>query len=440
MPTFDEPLNAESGSPQRVSPAEDEESDKKVRSSFFALGAASDITFNGILLSVAYLQSQCGNNVLVKIGQAQFIASFGIMTTLFVWGFLQPATTGGKNPGSLKLLVWTLLSSMTYMVILLCWLCFCAGSGTHLDARLLQGGMLLNGAATGAVQNRVGSLAGLMTTFGGHPMAASSQMSGVGLGIALPTMVQLLCMPFQFEASHVAFLCYSVAAVFTLYGLISLSKLRQTDAFQRCERGGIDEMAKSPGLSGVIQSNWQRWTKLRFRQVFFPSFGLLVGFSMMVYSGLLTPHMPSKGAWPLPEQLPTLLLSTTNACDFLGRIAAAKALTRVSLLSSLPFLMFMVLCRVGLLLCVVMYCREPPDWVTSNAPIVGLYALSAILTGGVGVCFTQFAQTICMRTSGRNNDQVSQLPCPIASQIMWLATVLGSAIGAMLMPVFLPMP
>lgn len=271
-------------------------------------------------------------------------------------------------------------------------------------------------------------------------MAASSQMSGVGLGIALPTVLQLGCMPLGLPARHVAVLCYGTAAIFTVYGLASLSKLRRADAFQRCERGGIDELSKTPGLSGVIQSNWQRWTRLRFRQVFFPSFGLLVGFSVMVYSGLLTPHMPSRGNWPLPEQLPTLLLSTTNACDFIGRIAASKALQRVRFLSSLPFLLLVQLFRVGLLLCVLAYCREPPEWVTSNVPIVGLYAMSAVLTGAVATCLTQFAQTICMKTSGKNNDQVSKLPCPIASQIMWLATVLGSACGAMLMPVFLPMP
>lgn len=271
-------------------------------------------------------------------------------------------------------------------------------------------------------------------------MAASSQMSGVGLGIALPTVLQLGCMPFQLPARHVAVLSYGIAAIFTVYGLTSLSKLRKTDAFQRCERGGIDELAKSPQISAMIQSNWQRWTKLRFRQVFFPSFGILLGFSMMVYSGLLTPHMPSRGDWPLPAQLPTLLLSTTNACDFIGRIAASKALQRVPLLSSLPFLMFMQVLRIGLLLCVVTYCRQPPEWVTSNAPIVGLYALSSVLTGALATCLTQFAQSICMRTSGKDNDKVSKLPCPIASQIMWLATVLGSACGAMVMPVLLPMP
>lgn len=405
---------------------------------FFWLGAASDITFNGIVLSVAYLVSQFGKTILVEIGRAQFLASTSAMLFLFALALRNPSSTVGALRAKCKVL----MTAMGYMLWLNIAMLLFVIRGWSLTHDRLWALMFLNGLATGTSQSLVGVISGLMTKFGGHPSAASAQMSGVGFGIALPTVVQLSLMPLAVPSGIVAGLSYGLAAALSLCGMVALAILRNTESFRRCEHGGIDELAGQP-IEKAFAEKFRGYARTRFVQVFFPSLALLANFASMVYCGLLTPRVPTHGTVPSPINLPTCLLGVSNACDFLGRVLAQRLLRQridgsfaflAVPLQQLPVLFVLLMVRLSFGCACLLYCvLGPPRWPNgSNIAIITIYGMGAFVGGMTTVSLTQFAQALCMLTSGPNMGECRPLPCPLAGQIMWLACVFGSVSGALL--------
>jgi len=260
----------------------------------------------------------------------------------------------------------------------------------------------------------------------------------------------------------VAGLSYALAAVVVSFGLFALLHLRSTAELRRCEYGGVDELTGTPGLAAALHRNFGWWTLARLRHVGWQSVGLAISFAATVYTGLLTPHVPPSGLHPPPQQLPTLLLSTNNVCDFGGRFLALRVLRGSSQLGSastslqrwlqwLPFLIALLLVRLCLVGVGVAYCARghsleghlarttlsPPPPIAaepggSNLLMVALYAVGAFVGGASTVGLTQQAQSVCMSRSGPNLDESSVLPCPLAGQIMFLACIMGSVVGTLL--------
>merc|ERR1711865_59631 len=136
----------------------------------------------------------------------------------------------------------------------------------------------------------------------------------------------------------------------------------------------------------------------------------------MVYSGLLTPHLPAEGDFPSPQYLPTLLLSTTNCFDFIGRVCAFRLLQQFSdgplvclqtCLESKRCLAVLLLLRI---LFILFAARVSvwgyPAWAAgSNTTMIAAYAIAAFLGGTVTVSLIQCAQSMCMKSGGVNMDQ-----------------------------------
>jgi len=393
---------------------------------FFVVGMASDITFNTCVLSVEYLRTQFGSNVLVIIGQAQFWGSTLAMLALFALGLQFPALLVQNITGQSMYL----LALMTYMAGVNILLLLCAVGTWRLSIGLLQVCMFMNGIATGASQGLGGRLSGFMTKFGSVPTAASAQMSGVGFGIAFPTVLQLSLMPFNAPAPGIAVGSYFTALVGVVCGMVGLVLLSRTSSFRR-----IDEAAHL--VEEPFRNNYRNWATRRLHQVAPQSAVLVANFSTGVYLALLTTRLPAKGALPLPDQLPTLLIGVTNACDFLGRFLTLLCLQQESESELKHALrrMLVVLCAFAVRFCIAILCVAYGlnMWsADSNAFILSLYACGAVLGGTITVATTQSAQTVCMRTSGPSMDQMSPLPCPLAGQIMFLACISGCLIGTML--------
>merc|ERR1712226_1793414 len=95
-----------------------------------------------------------------------------------------------------------------------------------------------------------------------------------------------------------------------------------------------------------------------------------------VYGGLITPRVPAQGFLPLPSQLPTLLLSTTNAFDFAGRMCAYHLFQQfedgtlgclLTCFRQLKFVVLVLLFRAQATILAVYFCMwGPPEWASGS--------------------------------------------------------------------------
>eukprot|EP00928_Gymnodinium_smaydae_P073250 TRINITY_DN56490_c0_g1_i1.p1 TRINITY_DN56490_c0_g1~~TRINITY_DN56490_c0_g1_i1.p1 ORF type:complete len:293 (-),score=57.49 TRINITY_DN56490_c0_g1_i1:565-1443(-) len=245
---------------------------------FLALGAASDVTFNSVVMSVAYLRSRFGAGVLTLVGRAQFAGSAVTMLLLLALGSRQLVSRSGWIGVQCR----AMLVAMAYMLVFMVVLLVSILRDSHLSSGTLFALVLLNGAATGAAQSLGGFLAGLMTKFGGHAAAAAAQMSGVGLGVALPTSAQLLLLPLEaLGPARAAVISYGLAVVVLAVGLLALPLLARSESFRRCERGGLDALAGHDGLTAVVAPKLSWWIRTRARQLMIPCCGLLLNFQRL---------------------------------------------------------------------------------------------------------------------------------------------------------------
>eukprot|EP00929_Paragymnodinium_shiwhaense_P016330 TRINITY_DN12461_c0_g1_i1.p1 TRINITY_DN12461_c0_g1~~TRINITY_DN12461_c0_g1_i1.p1 ORF type:complete len:481 (+),score=63.98 TRINITY_DN12461_c0_g1_i1:59-1444(+) len=406
---------------------------------FFGLGSASDITFNGLILCVAYLRGQLGSDVLSLVGRAQFLGSALVMLLTFGMALRNP---GGLVHGLHSQCRW-LFVGMLYLLGLNATLLVFVAKAWKLNSAVLQIAMFVCGLMTGLSQSLVSAIAGMMTKFGGHTSAASAQMSGVGFGIALPTAVQLCLMPLNMSDDRLAGLSDAVACVVMLGGVIALCRLRRTALFRKCEEGGADSLS-GRSVSGVFAERFFEWALRRLKQVLVPSGGLFFNFAGMVYCQLMTPHVRPIGDVPRQDMLPTLLMGITNICDCVGRLAMLRVLqlqssTRLvewvqGKVRRARYLWLLLFLRLIIIAACISYTFLDIDelHLTSNAMIIALYAVGALIGGCVTVGLTNLAQATCMLTSGVNMDTYNPVPCPLAGQIMFLACILGSTTGTLL--------
>ena len=171
-----------------------------LRASFFRIGCGSSITFNAVVMGVAYLRSLFGAGVLRELSLAHNVALLSCLLSL---------TAAGARPGSpfdrprtcARLLQAALAFAALFNGAMLA-----AIVGVDVERRGGPAGLeralvacvAVNGAATAVVQ-------GVGATFGGHADRAilggddagastsAAQLSGAGLGVLVPTLTQLLC-------------------------------------------------------------------------------------------------------------------------------------------------------------------------------------------------------------------------------------------------------
>ena len=201
----------------------------ELRRSFFRIGCGSSITFNAVVMGVAYLRTLFGTGVLRELSMAHNTALLGSLAALTTVGardaspFDSPRTCG-------VLLQWALAFAAVFNGAMLCAIALVdvdgSAVGETVDAdgagrpmkRALVACIGVNGVATAVVQ-------GVGATFGGHldrrrttprdaeagtteddgaataraagrgrgASTSSAQLSGAGLGVLAPTLTQLLC-------------------------------------------------------------------------------------------------------------------------------------------------------------------------------------------------------------------------------------------------------
>ncbi|CAE8594302.1 unnamed protein product [Polarella glacialis] len=401
---------------------------------FFVLGAASDVTFNALVLCVPYLRQTLGKRVLLEMGICQFAGSTGAMLLLLAF-----ASEAVARPRLKRHLVMQLLALGT-MMLLNVFVLSCALLGRKLPAFPLLVLLLLGGISSGTMQSLVAVLAGLMTKFTRHDYAAAAQMSGHGFGILLPSALQLMLLAPSsgLVSPALAAGCSAALGVCVLCLAVGVLRWLQWQAsYRTCAAGGVAALSGSQEIEDLFANRFAGWLQARFWQLLVVSAALALNFAFTVYCGQLTPFLPlaSASGSSFGAQLPTLLLSITNVCDFAGRWVAARLL-RVN--SSRPSVVAVLLIgRSAMVVVVTLYAKgllpasanEGPGvvWVLAFG-----YAVNSTLSGLVSVGLTQFGQEKCMRTGGANMDTATGLPCPIAAQVMWLASVVGSISGTLI--------
>lgn len=435
---------------------------------FFALGAASDVTFNGLVMSVAFLRQEIGPNVLQLIGQAQFLGSISAMTLLFGISLWRPQ--GAMTRGMVSSCVILIICAL-YMLLLNLAMLVVAAIGWQLDPACLFVAMLFNGFATGGSQSCGSLLAGVMTKLANHPTASTAHMSGVGFGIALPTVLQMTMTPIGVSPPRAGVVCYSIAASQMMFGVFSFRQLWTSRSFRtlresqhlakECwtengqeaafgEQGSVTNSEAATMLQRltVVASRYRTYVRVRALQIGLPSTTLALNFASLVYGNMLTTHIKTNGNLLAAEELPTILLGMTNICDFLGRATALVLLQEESKL--LPYRLFQRCLKqapfMGLLLllrfcgiAVAVFCSSAikDTLAHSDGALIALYAGGAAVGGMLTVATTHLAQTRCMASSGPSMTEYSPIPCPISGQIMFLACIFGSLTGSMC-PLVLP--
>lgn len=402
---------------------------------FFVLGAASDISFNAIVLCVAYLRRSLGDHVLINLGICQFCGSVIAMVLLLLHAARVPEAVGKPSLHAHAILMFAALGVMFLLNLVIL---ICASMNLLVPGAVLYPLLVFAGLAGGTLQSLGALLAGLMTKFTEHDYAAGAQMNGHGFGIILPSVVQLCLLsmpaissdrPIEAIVSPVLSMCVlSVAAIMLVW-------LRSQESYRICAEGGLDALIMKPGVTEVIKAKFSWWMLTRFKQVSMIAFGLMCTFAATVYCGQMTPFMPVGHSTFWATKLPTLLLSITNLCDFVGRTGAARLPSNWFRCSSLVSIL---LARAALVVVILLHLHGvllPVSGMSGAslvAPIAALYAVSSWLSGMASVALTQHAQSKCMRTSGPNMDSDTNIPCPMAGQIMWLATMTGAILGTLL--------
>ena len=177
--------------------------ERELRSAFFRIGCGSSITFNAVVMGVAYLRTLFGAGVLRELSLAHNVALLSSLLSLMSVGswdrspFDSPRACARLLQGALAFAA--LFNGAMLVAILVVDAAHESAGGTPGPLKWsLVACIAVNGAATAVVQ-------GVGATFGGHADRAilggddagastsAAQLSGAGLGVLVPTLTQLLC-------------------------------------------------------------------------------------------------------------------------------------------------------------------------------------------------------------------------------------------------------
>ena len=183
--------------------------ERELRSAFFRIGCGSSITFNAVVMGVAYLRTLFGAGVLRELSLAHNVALLSSLLSLMSVGswdrspFDSPRACARLLQGALAFAA-LFNGAMLVAILVVDATRESAGGTPGLLKWSLVACIAVNGAATAVVQ-------GVGATFGGHlerdrgggcgggdappggSVTSAAQLTGAGLGVLAPTLTQLLC-------------------------------------------------------------------------------------------------------------------------------------------------------------------------------------------------------------------------------------------------------
>uniref|UniRef100_A0A7S1TRP8 Uncharacterized protein n=1 Tax=Phaeomonas parva TaxID=124430 RepID=A0A7S1TRP8_9STRA len=427
-----------------------------ILASFFALGAGSCITFNSVVMAVAYFKEEMGPGVLRKVAVAHDSALLLVLVVI-IWFARVPS---GWYPA---LLSGSLLVGLAFNAFVLCMVALRTAAPEALFLALIA----VNGLATGVLQGLGASLAGQFDPYSAFSGAGALVLSGVGFGILFPCLTQCATLPFAATASGSAELhevarigamvSAGTAAGACLLALAGVRLLMRTNIFKIVLAGELpfEEDPRRFGLGelsmGALLKMGEHAVEVvgrRVRSVAPYVVGEFVNETCIVFLMLMSPLLPmasgSSKFWS--HYLATILLAVTNIMGFAGRmIATALAMqcedeNGVAICTpDVPLLLSpsRKLKRKGLVAAVLLAplpavialwyrqeSAEVPGIPDSNVWPVLLYGAAAFVSGFTVVSISEESHAVCGFTH--------MTPCPVVAQLIYLCLNLGALVGTIL--------
>lgn len=418
---------------------------------FFAVGAGSCITFNSVVMAVAYFREFLGEGVLAKLALAHNSALLLSMGSLIV--------AASKNP-----------SLAVYQIVLRGSLLFAVG----FDAVVLQAAwrrqpiheapllvaVALNGVATGLVQGLGASLGGLFDPYSFYKGCGAMQLSGAAFGVLVPTLTQLALIPIAArartseelkDASRLgAVVSCAIAAAVGLSATVAVGVLKSTQIWhavaEQCLAGIENECGPRPPagsearinpavdtIGKCINTGSKRvlWTRLHQMSMVMVA-QVVIEFSFVALL-LMAPALPVRGGSFWQHFLATACLIVANVGSFAGRMTA----TTSGLGEPSGLARFGRHGRTVLLSALVGFAPIPAVaiHVYKHAALSGggalsawwllaCFALASTVIGFTLISLMQLSQRLC------NHSMAT--PCEITAQFIWISLNVGALGGTVL--------
>lgn len=417
---------------------------------FFAIGAGSTVTFNSVIMAVAYFKELLGDGVLAKLALAHNITLLATMGSLII---LLP-----RLP-RLRILRMCMRCAFALAAIVNLVVLHATALRRPLSSSVLLASIGLNGAAVGLAQGLGASLGGLFDPYSLAAGCGGMQLSGAGFGVLLPTLLQLAMLPFEArmaggelkDAARLgALVSCGMGALVCLVALGCVEMLprtrvwREVDAINAadplrpprpppsapaCRNPEVDSIGKciAVGSNAVLRTRLKQLSGVMAAQ-------LLNEFSFVALL-LAAPALPAANSTRafVGEFLPTILLIVANIGSFSGRIgatvaslgnpAAAKLLgrrCRALLLAALT------LCTPAIAALAHAYGRSAhaTNHAVAAEWIALAFALAATVSGFALVSLGQLSQRLCNHSW--------ETPCELTAQFIWLSINMGALGGTVL--------
>lgn len=391
--------------------------------SFFFLGAATTIAWDSIYMSVAYFEQFLGKKVLS-------VLSLFYSLPLFVAMIICLGLKTQLSIGTMALLIKLCSAYMLGLCVLIpviVWM------GLGMSAVTLCLLVTVCGVSTGVMQSMVASVSGIFSQFSLESGASGAALKGTGGAILIPMAVQISFIPVALKG--VSTINASVMVVFPLACCIlaaSYAALRVLSGSvtwslaARDLQGAMTCMGENHNPADCTLGRAPSFSQQRFLLVKWCAVGQVVSLTVTAFALVLTPHIApcrSDSAAFWQQYLATILIATHTVANFGGRAAVGGG--RSMRPPSMPLLVSLVLGRLLFIPCIVGYVRGDMRWLLPRDPwnlgITATYFLMSFSGGVAAMLLSMKAQSLC--------DHSHRVPCPIVSQITWIAIQLGGLVG-----------
>lgn len=424
------------------------ESDKRwvIHTCFFLLGAGSCVTFNSIIMAVAYFKKYLGAGFLAKVAFAHNLPLLLVMGGLIL---------GAKRNPPLWLYATSLRGAIAFSLCFVVSIFWKALKEESVSASVLLPLVAVNGAATGLIQSLGASLSGLFDPYSFARGAGSMQLSGASFGVFLPTLTQLALVPLEVRCTDresserlarigaLTSCLLATVVCFLAYwgvGILQASKvwcavLSQAELNGSEPRPPMGSLAcRNPSVDTIGKCFYTRSfafvrTRVHLLRVVIVS-QVVIEFSFVSLI-LYASHLHVKGGHFWEQFLATILLIVSNCGNFLGRIGG----TTLGLGEKRGTDLFGKVGR-GVVL-VVLVVAAPVPWAASRlyaqfldqgvlhalepTTVVLVFIVATVLSGLSLISLSQLSQSLC----GYSMDT----PCEITAQLVWLAVTVGALTG-----------
>ena len=389
---------------------------------FVILGSGATVTYNAIVMAVAYFRLDGGlpPNALTQFARWHNVALVSVMV-----GLLGSPRTPQKPRDHVYFLVTAFGAACAVDVVL----AIVAATRSSLKEAAIYSLVGLNGAATGVASSMGASLSSISEGYSMTKGLGVDHLRGLALGIAVPTAVQLLMLPLAGQMSIPAQTAVAaattgiIAASICVAALIaSLVLVNQSPAEDRATVPTCHQMSEyTIGKCTFESDDLRAFVYDRVVTVFPLACAQFVNMFCLVMMLLLTPRFPisdyglglSQKFWT--AYLPTLCIAANNVFGYIGRsIPVGTKAPRW------PFL-YVLIAPSGL---AIAHNYTTASWNNNNVAPIIFFAVVAVLVGRATVVFSHLAHTVC----GHSHE----FPCPIVAQINVLAVEAGALAGAFL--------